>query len=67
MRKVGWTLLGFVLGGGVVFATGMALPSVVSISQAEGAYAMGVAFVWTPLGAVTGAVLGFVLAGRRNQ
>lgn len=66
MRRFGWGVLGFLAGGGAVFAAGMALPSVISISQAEGAYAMGVAFVWTPLGAVISAVLGVILSGRRQ-
>ena len=65
MGRFGWTVIGFLAGGAIVFAVGMALPSVISISDAEGAYAMGVAFVWTPLGAVIGAVVGFVRAGRR--
>lgn len=64
MRRFGWAVLGFLAGGGAVFAIGMALPSVLSISQAEGAYAMQVAFFWTPLGAVIGAALGLVLSGR---
>ena len=65
MGRFGWTVIGFLAGGAIVFAVGMALPSVISISDAEGAYAMGVAFVWTKLGAVIGAVVGFVRAGRR--
>ena len=64
MGRFGWTLVGFFGGGAAVFAIGMALPSVISISQAEGAYAMGVAFFWTPLGAVLGAVVGLVRGGR---
>lgn len=65
MGRFGWAVIGFLAGGAIVFSVGMALPSVISISQAEGAYAMGVAFVWTPLGAVIGAVVGFVRGGRR--
>ena len=64
MGRFGWTLVGFFGGGAAVFAIGMALPSVISISQAVGAYAMGVAFFWTPLGAVIGAVVGLVRGGR---
>ena len=64
MRRLGWTLGGLLLVAGVVFAVGMTLPSIITISQAEGAYAMGVAFFWTPLGALAGAVLGYVLSRR---
>lgn len=59
-----WALIGFFGGGALVFAIGMALPMVIRISQAEGAYAMGVAFLWTPLGAIIGAVLAGLLLGR---
>ena len=62
MGWFGWAVAGFFGGGIAVFAIGMALPSVMKIRQAEGAYAMGVAFFWTPLGAVLGAVIGGVLA-----
>ena len=65
MGRFGWAVMGFLIGGAVVFAIGMALPPVIRISQAEGAYAMGVAFVWTPLGAIVGAVIGAVRGGRR--
>jgi hypothetical protein len=65
MGRLGWTVLGFFGGGAAVFAIGMALPSVISISQAEGAYAMGVAFFWTPLAAIIGAVVGWVRGGRK--
>ena len=65
MGRFGWTMIGLLAGGALVFAVGMALPSVIRISQAEGGYAMGVAFVWTPLGAIVGAVIGAVRGGRR--
>ena len=57
MGWFGWALVGFFGGGALGFTIGMALPMVLRISQAEGAYAMGVAFIWTPLGAVLGAIL----------
>ncbi len=62
MRVAIWAFGGFVLGAGLTFVIGMALPEVAPISQAEGAYAMGVAFFWTPLGAVIGAIAGAILA-----
>ena len=65
MGWFGWAVAGFFGGGALVFAIGMALPMVIRISQAEGAYAMGVAFIWTPLGAILGAILlGGILGGR---
>lgn len=59
-------LIGAVIGGGGVFAAGMAAPEVLPISQAEGAWAMGVAFVWTPLGALLGALGGALWPRRRG-
>jgi hypothetical protein len=35
------------------------------LSQAEGAYAMAVAFFWAPLGAMIGLVTGLILGRRR--
>lgn len=66
MRRLIWGVGGLILGGGLVFAIGMGLPSVLPISQAEGGYAMGVAFFWTPLGAVLGALIG-ALAGKPTR
>lgn len=64
MRMVLRAFIGFLAGAGLVFGIGMSLPMVVPISQAEGAYAMGVAFVWAPLGGVAGAIIGAVLGAR---
>lgn len=64
MRRTGWALAGAVLGGAVTVALAVLLATVADISQAEGAYAMGVAFFWVPLGAVVGLIAGIVL-GRR--
>lgn len=52
---------GFLAGGLVTGVIGIGLPKIMPISQAEGAYMMGVAFFWVPLGAVIGAVLGVIL------
>jgi hypothetical protein len=59
-------LLGFVLGAVLAFAIGIGLPMIIPISQAEGAYAMGVAFFWAPLGGIIGAICGVVMARRRR-
>ncbi len=65
MKAVLWGLGGFLAGGLLAGVAGFALPAVVPISQAEGAYAMGVAFFWVPLGAVLGLVAG-VIRGLRG-
>jgi hypothetical protein len=65
MRRFGFGVLGLFAGGVLAFLVGLALPEVMSISQAEGAYMMGVMFFWVPLAALAGAVLGAVLGGKR--
>jgi hypothetical protein len=59
-------LLGLVAGGAVTMALGILAGDVFDISQREGAYAMAVAFVYTPIGAVVGGIIGAVLARRRR-
>lgn len=66
MRVFLSTLLGFVLGAALAFAIGIGLPMILPISQAEGAYAMGVAFFWAPLGGILGAISGVIIALRRR-
>jgi hypothetical protein len=65
MRRFGFAMLGLVAGGLLAVLVGIGLPEVAAISQAEGAYMMGVMFFWVPLAAVVGAILGAVLGGRR--
>lgn len=65
MRRFLGGLAGLVAGGLVAFVVGIGLPEVMSISQAEGAYMMGVMFFWVPVAALVGAVAGAILAGRR--
>ena len=60
MRTFLWMLGGFLLGAGVALGIGVLLLYLVPISQAEGAYAMGLAFLWMPAGAVLGAIAGLV-------
>jgi len=48
-----------------VFAGSIIGGDLLGVSQAGGAHAMAVAFVWTPLGFLVGAVLGAVAANRR--
>lgn len=65
MRGLGFALAGMVAGGVLAVVLAVAAAMIADISQAEGAYAMGVAFFWVPLGAVLGLILGIVLARRR--
>lgn len=62
MRTFLWIAGGFVLGAAIALGIGLLLPMVTTVSQAEGAYAMGVVFFMMPAGAVLGALAGF--AGR---
>lgn|GEM_PF-1663948 len=66
MRRVGYALGGAVLGAAVAIALAVAIAVIADVSQAEGAYAMGVAFFWAPLGAVLG-LLGGILMGRSRR
>lgn len=66
MRRLLWALAGLVLGAGGVLLAGIALPYVTPISQAEGAYAMGLVFFWMPVGAIFGAILGALFGPRRR-
>ena len=61
MKALIWGVGGFLAGGLTAAVVGIALPEVVPISQAEGAYMMGVAFFWIPLGAVVGGIVGVIL------
>jgi uncharacterized membrane protein YdcZ (DUF606 family) len=55
-----WMLVGFVVGAVMTFALGVFLPTIIGLPQAEGGYMMGVAFFWTPVGGVMGAITGLV-------
>ncbi|PZQ96664.1 MAG: hypothetical protein DI533_13790 [Cereibacter sphaeroides] len=65
-RVLGWLLLGLLVGGGLTILGAVAAAYAFDISQFEGAHAMGVAFFWTPLGALTGAIVGAVIGARRG-
>ena len=66
MRVLLWGLAGLVLGAVLAFGIGITLPEIFTISQREGAYAMGVLFFWTPAGAVLGAIAGGIWALMRR-
>ena len=66
MRRFLWAVAGLV--GGYIaalFAIFM-LGDILGVSQAEGAFAMGVAFFWAPLCALMCAIVGAILGGRRR-
>lgn len=58
MKTLLWSVGGFLAGGVLAGVIGFSLPVILPISQAEVAYAMGVAFFWVPLGAAAGVVRG---------
>jgi hypothetical protein len=65
-------LAGFIIGAiaGAAIALGLcvAAAEIFSISQMEGAYAMGVVFFYMPLGALIGGIIGAIwLAVRRKR
>lgn len=64
MRVALLAVPGFLVGAIIAFGVGMSLPSILTIPQAEGAYAMSVAFFWTPAGGVLGAILAVLLRRR---
>ncbi|WP_395541636.1 hypothetical protein [Neotabrizicola sp. sgz301269] len=67
MRMLVWGLAGLVLGAGLmVLVAGVIVPSLWPVSQAEGAYAMGVIFFMAPAAGVVGAILGALLGWRRS-
>lgn len=68
MRVILWALAGAVLGAAlVVLVAGVIVPALTTVSQAEGAYAMGVIFFMAPAGALLGAIAGIVAAVLRRR
>lgn len=55
-------MLGAMLGGVVTFFGGIWAGEMFRVSQAEGAYAMQVAFFFTPIGMIAGAIAGVIAA-----
>lgn len=67
MKVVLWSLAGLVAGAAlVILVAGVIVPSVWTVSQAEGAYAMGVIFFMAPAGALIGAVIGLIIGLARR-
>jgi hypothetical protein len=61
MQRLIWALLGMLAGGALTVALAVLAGYAFDISQAEGAYAMQVAFFWMPVGLVAGLIAGLVL------
>lgn len=64
-RRVLGAVLGLIAGAALAVFLAVAAGWLFQISQAEGAYAMAVAFFWVPLGMVTGTIAGAILAKPR--
>lgn len=71
MRRLGRMVLGFVAGAIVVgLGSGIAVFTIgdlMGVSQAEGAFAMGVAFTLVPLAGLVGGVIGAIWLGRKRS
>ena len=68
MKVALWALAGLVTGAAlVILVAGVIVPSVWTVSQAEGAYAMGVIFFMAPAGALVGAVIGLIIGLARRR
>jgi hypothetical protein len=65
MQRGVWAVGGLFVGGAVAVALAVLVGFIGGLSQAEGAYAMAVAFFWAPLGAMIGLVTGLILGRRR--
>lgn len=70
-RRLKRALIGVPVGllgaSALTFAIGIALPEVLPISQFEGAYAMQVAFFFTPIAGLIGAIAGLIWALNPRQ
>lgn len=66
MRMLGCIALGALIGALLAIAVTVAAAYAFDISQAEGAYAMGVAFFYAPAGLLLGAIVGGLMAPKRR-
>ena len=64
-RGIAGAVVGLIGGGALAALVASGAGWLFAISQAEGAYAMQVAFFWVPLGAIVGLIVGIILALRR--
>jgi hypothetical protein len=58
---IGRAALGAALGAGAVFLIAIVVAQLYAVPRFGGAYAMAVAFVWMPVGAIAGALFGLLL------
>ena len=61
MRRLIWAVGGVLVGAAAAVTLSVLAAYAFDITQAEGAYAMQVAFFWVPVGAVIGLIAGLVL------
>ena len=68
LKALAGFVIGAVLGAAVTLAICLAAAEIFSISQMEGAYAMGVVFFYMPAGALIGGIIGAIwMAVRRKR
>jgi hypothetical protein len=60
-------LIGAIAGAALALALCVAAAEIFSISQMEGAYAMGVVFFYMPLGALIGGIIGAIWMAMRRR
>ena len=67
LRVIAGFLIGAIAGAALALASSIAAAEIFNISQMEGAYAMGVVFLYMPLGAVIGGITGAVWMAMRRK
>jgi hypothetical protein len=67
LKMLAGFIIGAIAGAALALALCVAAAQIFSISQMEGAYAMGVAFFYMPLGALIGGIVGAVWMALRRK
>ena len=67
LKALAGFIVGAVAGASSALALCVAAAEIFSISQMEGAYAMGVAFFYMPLGALVGGIIGAIWMAMRRK
>ena len=62
MRRLGFAVLGLVVGAGVALLLAQSQPAMSRAVDPQGLHLLGVIFVALPVGAVAGALMGLLLA-----
>jgi hypothetical protein len=60
LKALAGFVIGAIAGAALALALSVAAAEIFSISQMEGAYAMGVAFFYLPAGALIGGIIGAI-------